>query len=240
MRRKKEPQSRVNDLIRCATDVFCNKGYRQTQMADIAKVMGVAPGTLYLYVEGKEALFDLALRHGVESGSKDLPRTFPIPNPSSEETLDYIQRVLNKEAKWQKLKAALRLKRSQNPRSELLEIIEELYSLILRNRWGLILLSRSAMEFPGLAKLFFDQLRTPLLSDLSSYIRSRIDADQFVSVNDPQVTAVFLNESVAWAAMNRMCDPEFQKIPDEKLAPIVLKMLVNALTYIPGERRRKK
>ncbi len=239
MRRKKKPETRVKDLVRCATAVFCEKGYRQTQMADIAKAMGVAPGTLYLYVEGKEALFGLVVRHGVESGTTKLPQSFPIANPRSGETLEYVRNVLRKGAKWPKLNAALRTSRARDPRLELSGIVQELYSLIARNRWGLILLSRSAMEFPGLAELFFDQLRKPLLSNLATYIRSRMNAGQFASFGDPRVTAVFLNESVAWAAMNRMCDPEFRMIRDEDLSPIVSNALVHAFTS-PSTKKRKK
>lgn len=240
MRKKKEAENRAKDLIRCATAVFCEKGYRQTQMADIAKAMGVAPGTLYLYVEGKEALFDLVVHHGVESGSQELPQSFPIPNPRVGETLNYVRKILKKEAQWPRLKAALRAPRAEEPRSELLIVVQEVYSLITRNRWRLILLSRAAMEFPGLAELFFQQLRKPLLSDLANYIRSRADAGQFVSFGDPNVAAVFLNETIAWAAMNRMCDPEFRTIPDDQVAPVVINALVNAFTSTIAKRNRRK
>lgn len=240
MRNRRETETRLKDLICCATTVFCNKGYRQTQMADVAKAMGVAPGTLYLYVEGKDALFDLVVRHGVETGKRDLPESIPIPNRSAAETLDYVRKVLKKEAKWPKLKAALQELRAQDPRSELSGVIEELYSLIIRNRWGLILLSRAATEFPGLAEVFFHELREPLLSDLAKYIRNRVDARQFISMGDPSVVAAFLNETIAWAAMNRMCDPVFRAIPDDQLAPVVLKALVNAFTFTSERKRRKK
>jgi AcrR family transcriptional regulator len=38
-------------------------------MADIAREMGVAPGTLYLYVESKEALFDLVVQRALDHES---------------------------------------------------------------------------------------------------------------------------------------------------------------------------
>src|SRR3970282_2162396 len=57
------PRDRFHDLIEAATAVFLEQGYRRTQMADVAARMGVAKGTVYLYVESKEALFDAVLRH---------------------------------------------------------------------------------------------------------------------------------------------------------------------------------
>ncbi|MEW6735271.1 MAG: TetR/AcrR family transcriptional regulator, partial [Acidobacteriota bacterium] len=110
--RKVNIEVRIEELIQCATQVFCKNGYQQTQMADIAKAMGLSVGTLYLYVEGKEALFDLVVRHGVESDLKQLPINFPIPNPRPGVTLAYLQKVLNERGQWPKLKAALKLKRA--------------------------------------------------------------------------------------------------------------------------------
>ena len=56
------PDDRLAKLVDCATEVFIAQGYQRTQMADVAKALGVAKGTLYLYVESKDALFDLVAR----------------------------------------------------------------------------------------------------------------------------------------------------------------------------------
>ena len=58
---RQTPPDRLPQLIACATRVFIEQGYRRTQMDDVAAALGVAKGTLYLYVESKEALFDLVL-----------------------------------------------------------------------------------------------------------------------------------------------------------------------------------
>ena len=44
------PAGRLEQLVDCATRVFIDQGYRRTQMADVADALGVAKGTLYLYV----------------------------------------------------------------------------------------------------------------------------------------------------------------------------------------------
>ena len=58
---RKRPEGRLDQLLDCATRVFIDKGYRRTQMADVAREMGVSAGALYGYVESKEALFHLLI-----------------------------------------------------------------------------------------------------------------------------------------------------------------------------------
>jgi len=50
------PENRFDELVRGATEVFIARGYRLTQMSDVAEAVGVAKGTLYGYVESKDAL----------------------------------------------------------------------------------------------------------------------------------------------------------------------------------------
>ena len=43
-------------ILRAATKVFAQNGFFQSQVADVAKVAGVAAGTVYLYFKGKDDL----------------------------------------------------------------------------------------------------------------------------------------------------------------------------------------
>ena len=43
-------------ILRAATKVFAQNGYFNSQVADVARVAGVAAGTVYLYFEGKDDL----------------------------------------------------------------------------------------------------------------------------------------------------------------------------------------
>jgi AcrR family transcriptional regulator len=60
----RRPETQLSDLIEAAIEVFIAKGYRRTHMADVARAAGVSQGTLYNYVESKEALFYLILDRG--------------------------------------------------------------------------------------------------------------------------------------------------------------------------------
>src|SRR5258708_36732729 len=83
---RKRPGDRLDQLADAALTVFGRTGFRLAQMDDIAAEMGVAKGTLYGYVDSKEALFALALESIMRPGSLPLP-PLPIPAPSEAELL---------------------------------------------------------------------------------------------------------------------------------------------------------
>lgn len=53
-------------ILLAARDVFGKKGFYETKMEDIAKEAGVAKGTLYLYFQSKEELYQCLIREGIK------------------------------------------------------------------------------------------------------------------------------------------------------------------------------
>lgn len=52
-----DPTQRRQQILRCAADLFGEKGYHSTSISDIIRSAGIARGTFYLYFENKRALF---------------------------------------------------------------------------------------------------------------------------------------------------------------------------------------
>jgi AcrR family transcriptional regulator len=61
-RRKEE---RPAELTAAALELFVEHGYAATRLEDVARRAGVSKGTLYLYFDGKEALFQAVVREGL-------------------------------------------------------------------------------------------------------------------------------------------------------------------------------
>src|SRR5216683_1768595 len=59
-------------ILRAATDVFAERGFFNAQVADVARVAGVAAGTVYLYFRGKDdllvSIFERTMREGLAEG----------------------------------------------------------------------------------------------------------------------------------------------------------------------------
>src|SRR4029453_6024273 len=50
------PGPKRDAILRAAIDVFADRGYFNAQVADVARVAGVAAGTVYLYFRSKDDL----------------------------------------------------------------------------------------------------------------------------------------------------------------------------------------
>lgn len=63
-------------ILRAATQVFARNGYFNSKVADIARVAGVADGTVYLYFKSKEeilhSIFDRSVESAIREGRKQL------------------------------------------------------------------------------------------------------------------------------------------------------------------------
>jgi AcrR family transcriptional regulator len=53
---------RTAEILRAANRVFAQQGFDQATMAEIARVAGVAKGTIYLYYPSKQDIYSAALR----------------------------------------------------------------------------------------------------------------------------------------------------------------------------------
>ena len=124
---RKVPEGRLEQLVDCATRVFIEQGYARTQMADVAAALGVAKGTLYLYVESKEALFDLVARYA-DAGRPFAKRPpLPVRTPKPGATVKYVRDRLAQSGVPPGLAKALSQQRVADVRVELEGIVRELY-----------------------------------------------------------------------------------------------------------------
>ena len=59
-------------ILRAATKVFAQNGYFHSQVADVARVAGVAAGTVYLYFKSKDdllvSIFERSMREVIDDG----------------------------------------------------------------------------------------------------------------------------------------------------------------------------
>ncbi len=193
------PANRFDDLVRSATQVFIEAGYRRTQMADVAAAVGVAKGTLYGYVEGKEALFLLCLASADAAKPIPLPEPLPLPSPEKGEIARRVREALGSELRMPRFEAAIATASPEDVGDEARGVVGELFDLMYANRFGIKLLDR-CMDHPDIQGLWQEQGREDVRAAVADYVRRREDSGHFRCFEDPRLAARFVVETCAtWA-----------------------------------------
>jgi AcrR family transcriptional regulator len=224
---------RLPELVDAATTVFAEKGYRATQMADVAAAMGVAPGSLYNYVEGKEGLFALCLDSMLREGPPP-EVTLPFATPPLDVTLRRLDERAKAMLELPALSAALeggQPPAGAGPGEELATVVAELYDLIGRTRHAMDMIERSARDLPELASLFYREWRRPLVRRIRAYLQARMDSGQFRRMDDLRVAGVFVLETVAWSASHRFHDPDGRGLDHASTRSTIIDLIVG--TFMP-------
>ena len=191
----------MTTIATAATEVFRRLGYRGTRTADVAARADISAGSLFNYVESKEALFHLVFVHGLGLLS-EVPPVLPFRAPQPGETFALIARAFS-EAPASRLRAALATSDPAHVGQELREIVEELYDLVERNWPLLAVVERCAAELPELDALWFGEARPAVFVELAEYLERRTAGGLLRAMPDGAVAARVIIESVAWFAWHR-------------------------------------
>ena len=227
---RKAPEDRLPQLLDAATRVFVEQGYRRTQMADVAAAMGVAKGTLYLYVESKEALFDLVCRYGDRPPRSASDVAFPVRSPKAGATLRYVRDELQRHQGIAALTAAVACKRPGDVASEIGAIVGELYDQLAANRRRIKLIDTSARDYPELAKLWFEGARAGIVELFAAYLKARIARGLIAPLPDVDATARLVLETTVFWAVHRHFDSRPERIGEQVARATVVQFVVRALT----------
>jgi AcrR family transcriptional regulator len=223
------PEGRFHELIEAATAVFLEQGYRRTQIADVAVRAGLAKGSIYTYVESKEALFDCVLRHADRSDRIALPETLPVATPPTGDTLAMIQKRIAEEGSLPALAAALARRRVVNVAAELEAILGELYDVLARHRTAIKLLDRCAHDYPELAELWYRDGRESALALLTRYVEDRTRRGRLRRFEDSAVVLRTVLETLVFWAVHRHWDPSPQPVDEDSAKRTALAFLTSAL-----------
>jgi len=215
-------------ILDAAARAFIRSGYARTQMADVARDAGLASGTLYLYAESKDALFDATLRH---FASGVIPDELPVKTPSPGATLQEVRELLAAEsaAVFTRLRETTERRRVRDVRAELDGIVGDLYDVMHRFRVPLKLVDRCGLDHPELAGIWFKEGREAALGLLGRYLERRMASGHCRALGEPLVAARIVLELVAFWAVHRHWDPSPQTVDHETSRATVLGFVRAAL-----------
>lgn len=194
----RNPTVALPDLVEAASETFVVHGYARAQVADVAGRLGVAKGTIYGYVDGKESLFRLALAHGDDPGGATAA-SYPLSGDDLPDPLELLRGRLGGEFAETLLDTASR-QPSPDAGAELAAIVDDLLDRLTRHRVAIKLVDRCATDFPGLAALWFEGGRWGLVELLAGWLRHQAEHDRISLPGDADVLARSVIELCAlWA-----------------------------------------
>jgi len=198
MARTRNPKQRIAELLEAGTTVFRRKGFKRTQMSDIAEEMNCSTGTLYNYVDSKEALFEHAIVAGftqVLPDSKMLPLILPKPDARQ-----VITERAKQIAEGSGLALANQLAEAGNPAEEITLIICDFFLFFCDYHPVLEMIESSQLDYPDVAKAYLEARSELVFEPWIRWVQHRQHEGRFRQDIDPEWTVRYLIEMIAMGA----------------------------------------
>ena len=215
---------RLDHILDAAAVAFMRGGYRGTRIDQVAELAEVAPGTVYLYVASKEALFDLVIRRefGAPLPEHDGPYAVSDPTAIVGRVWEHVESI----AHFPALERACSHRTTRDARKELEQVLRELYRFIARYWRAIRITERCAADWPELHALFYAQLRRQGLARFAGLLQRRMDSGQLRNVPDVALAARVALETISFFAMHRHTAPDSADIVGGRAEETVVDMLL--------------
>ena len=225
MARTKNPKQRIAELLAAGTTVFRRKGFRRTQMSDIAAEMNCSAGTLYNYVDSKEALFEHAIVAGFTRAlpdSETLPLSLPAPT-----AVEVIKRRSQEIAEGSTLDQANRRGSVEDPAEEVIRIVTAFFLFFSDYHAVLDMIEASQLDCPDVATAYLEARRDLVFEPWRGWVEQRQKAGLFRQDIDPVWTTRYLIEILAWAAWKARDGGE--PYDEDKARDAIIKLALSSL-----------
>jgi AcrR family transcriptional regulator len=169
--RRIEPSARREAILEAALSVFAESGYESARLDAVADRAGVAKGTLYLYIDDKDALFEEVIRGTVSPVLERMNALAAIPDIPFDKLLEALFGVFQKEVLGTKRKLLIRLIIAEGPR------------------------------FPRIAEFYYRNVVSrilPLISKVAERAAARGELASDALVRFPQLLAAPLLMTIIW------------------------------------------
>ena len=190
---------KLDRVIDAGLSSFGRAGFRSSSMKAIADEAGVAPGTLYLYVGGKDALFHLAVHRAFGGGPPPLAR-LPFEGRVDGALVQDLRSLLMEGSDLPLLRAAAVRRVANDPRAEFVAIVGELWNWSARYGRSIGWLRRWAHEWPNIELTFYNEVVHGILELGAAYLARRMLQGALRSYPDPDSAIHALVESVLLVA----------------------------------------
>ena len=216
---------RMQAIAAAATRLFLRQGYSRTQMSHIAKAVGVSVGTIYLEFAGKQEILHFILKSALDPSFPEREFTRPLTDDLFGGLEEEIMARFDElgQAFGARLAAGLEGYSFQ-------DLLGDTFDLLAQHGVGCLFLEKNAVDFPRLAQ-HYRAYRKAFFGTMMGYLQAFSDRGDLRPVEDPELTATLIIETLSWWAMDvRYTAFETLEIPLERAKRVCLDNLVAAYT----------
>lgn len=199
MARTSNPSERIRALLEAGESIFRHHDFKRAQMSDIASEMGCSTGTLYNYVENKEALFEQVVLFGMTGdlpSADDLP--LQLPNPGT--TFTTIERRARELAEGWSIYQALDLDAPASAVEEVERMTNELFDFFARYYRVIEVMETSVLDYADLASTYDSGRQQMIFRPWTALIEKRGARGIYRPIKDPEWVTILIVEALAAGA----------------------------------------
>jgi len=218
--------TKLQRILDAAAEAFIETGYRGTRLDEIARRAGLSAGTIYLYAEGKESLFQLVLRRALGDPG---PSTGELPfrGVPASDLIEWVWGRFNEIARFPCLEAAARAPAPPaDARAEFELVLREIWGWQARYWQALELIERCARDWPELHLLFYREFRRRVFETATRLVERRMDEGVFRRYPDAATAVRVASETITFFAMHRHVRPDTAELDEATCRETVIAMLL--------------
>lgn len=198
-KRTRRKEQRPTEIVQAALEVFSEVGFGNAKISDIATRAGAAKGTVYLYFETKEELFEAVVRQFIKpvfAGAQQIAESFP--GSATELLTRLIERVYSEMANSPQRRGILRILIAEGGR------------------------------FPHLAEFYHREIISNVQNLVRGILQRGVDAGEFRPTAVRDFHGVLLGP-VMLAAVWKMTFDRFAPLDIESFAQAHIDLILNGL-----------
>ncbi len=225
---------RIDIIVEAATWAFTTLGFARAKIHQVADRARVGPGTVYLYAEDKEALFELALLRALESPVVANP-TLPYRKTPPASFGRLIEDCIHEVAHFPQLWVASQRREHEGSATEYYGVLLELCRWLRRYHSVVLLAERNRIDWPQLSTSLERVVWADLQRRLTGYLSARMRTGHLVSIADPAMVARFTIDSLVASLVTGpiMSPAGARPRDDESLARLVAAPLIGSGDRVP-------
>lgn len=228
-------ENRIKDITRAAIVVFRQKGFRQAQMADIAKEAGLSPGGLYTYFESKSHLFVYVMINGAPENGGPMPTPESASARTEEELVEIFERYLKERAQLASVNRFLETEaKDVDLAAEIAAIFEEWWDLMEEHNVQIAIIEKSAAEFLEMAEIYDKYGRRYLVEQVEEYLSLRIRQGVIRELNSIGGMARAIMESLSWFAWKQFAR---EPVPLYRKADVLPDLILTSVRGLEASSR---